>query len=59
MPTFYYFCCYLMPFWPFAFVFSLVVTIKLWMKDSLFFIVSGILASLSLLFIIYGLPIFL
>lgn len=59
MPGFYYFCCYSMPFLPFVFVFSLVVTIKLWMKDSLYFIGSGILASLSLLMIICGLRVFL
>ncbi len=56
MPLIYHMGYYLMPFLPFVFVFSLVVTIKLWMKDNLFFIVSGILASISMLLILYGLP---
>lgn len=43
---------FLMPVSPFVFVFSLIVAIKLWMRDSLYFIISGILASVSLLLMI-------
>lgn len=53
-----YISYYLMPFLPFVFVFSLIVAIKLWMKDSLYFIAGAFLASVSLLLILYGLPIF-
>lgn len=56
MPPIYYIGFRLMPILPFIFVFSLIVAIKLWMQDSLYFIGSGILASVSLLLILYGLP---
>ncbi len=56
LPPIYYIGVYLMPFLPFVFVFSLIVAIKLWTQDSLYFIGSGILASVSLLLMLYGLP---
>ena len=56
LPLIYRVGYYLMPVLPFVFVFSLIVSIKLWTQDSLHFIWSGILASVSLLLILYGLP---
>lgn len=53
----YYIGVHLMPVLPFVFVFSLIVAIKLWMRDNINCIWSAILASVSLLLIIYGLPI--
>lgn len=47
---------WLMPIFPFVFVFSLINAQKYLQESDLKFVVCGLLASVSLLLMIYGLP---